>query len=144
MEIKFKRLGHGDGLDIPSYQTAGSSGMDICSALTTTIAPGGGLIVPTGFAVEVPHGYEVQVRSRSGLARQGIFVTNSPGTIDSDYRGEIGILLSNLDPARAYQIRRGDRIAQLVVTKVEHPKVLEVQDLTETKRGDGGFGSTGK
>lgn len=145
MEIKFKRLDHGEGLDLPAYQTEGSSGMDICSALTSTLPPGGGMLIPTGFAVEVPPGYELQCRSRSGLARQGVFVTNSPGTIDSDYRGEICVLLSNLDLRRTFEVRRGDRIAQLVLMQVPRAeKILEVKELSSTERGNGGFGSTGK
>lgn len=144
MEIKFKRLAHGDGLDLPSYQTDGSSGMDIQAALTVTLPPGGGTLIPTGFAVEVPEGYELQCRSRSGLARQGVFVTNSPGTIDSDYRGEVCVLLSNLDQRRTFEVRRGDRVAQLVLIQVPKATVKEVKELSETKRAEGGFGSTGK
>jgi dUTP pyrophosphatase len=98
---------------------------------------------PTGFAVEVPQGYELQVRSRSGLAKQGLFVTNSPGTIDSDYRGEICVLLSNLDPNRSYTVNRGDRIAQLVLCEVPRLSIQEVEELSSTERGEGGFGSTG-
>ena len=144
MEVKFKRLSHGDKLDLPSYQTEGSSGMDIQAALTVTLPPGGGTLIPTGFCAEVPKGYELQCRSRSGLARQGVFVTNSPGTIDSDYRGEICVLLSNLDVRRTFEVRRGDRIAQLVLCPVERAEINEVKELSETKRGEGGFGSTGK
>jgi dUTP pyrophosphatase len=143
VDIKFKRLDHGVGLPMPEYKSEGASGMDICSGLTVTLPPGGGTLIPTGFAVEVPKGYELQCRSRSGMARQGVFVTNSPGTIDSDYRGEIAVLLSNLDTRRTFEIHRGDRIAQLVLCPVEHGKPVEVKELTPTKRGEGGFGSTG-
>jgi dUTP pyrophosphatase len=143
VKIKFKRLAHGIDLPMPERQTKGSSGMDICSAMNVTIAPRGGIMIPTGFCAEVPEGYELQCRSRSGFASRGIFVTNSPGTIDADYRGEICVLLSNLTPAPC-DIQRGDRIAQLVLCKVPDYEVEEVRELSETSRGEGGFGSTGK
>lgn len=142
--IKFKRLSNGDDLPLPQYQSEGAAGMDVCSAIDVTLAPGGGVMIPTGWSVEVPAGYEIQVRSRSGLAKQGIFVTNSPGTVDSDYRGEICVLLSNLDIARSFKVKRGDRIAQLVLNEVPRFAVKEVQELSDTTRGEGGFGSTGK
>ena len=144
MEVKFKRLDHGDELDLPAYQSEGASGMDVQAAKSITIPPGGGSMIPTGFAVEVPKGYELQCRSRSGLAKQGIFVTNSPGTIDSDYRGEVCVLLSNLDLRRPFEVHRGDRIAQLVLVQVPRAKPIEVKELSQTKRGAEGFGSTGK
>jgi dUTP pyrophosphatase len=143
ISVKFKRLPHGQDLPLPGRATPGSAGMDICSAIDRTIGPSNGLLFNTGFMVEIPEGYELQVRSRSGLANSGIFVTNSPGTIDADYRGEICVLLTNLTPS-PYAIRRGDRIAQLVLNKLPEYEVKEVEKLSETKRGDGGFGSTGK
>lgn len=123
--------------------TPGSSGMDICSAIERTIRPNNGLLFNTGFSVEVPEGFELQCRSRSGLAKNGIFVTNSPGTIDADYRGEICVLLTNLTPS-PYTIRRGDRIAQLVFARIPQFEIEEVDKLSDSNRGAGGFGSTGK
>jgi dUTP pyrophosphatase len=123
--------------------TPGSAGMDIHAAMEKTIGPHNGLMFPTGFAVEVPPGFELQCRTRSGLAASGVFVTNSPGTIDSDYRGELCVLLTNLTPS-PMTIRRGDRIAQLVLNQLPEFEVEEVEELSETERGEGGFGSTGK
>lgn len=141
MEIKFKRLENFSG-DLPLYATKGSAGFDVRSTIETTLPGGGGIQIPLGFAVEIPEGYELQCRSRSGLAKEGIFVTNSPGTVDSDYRGELKVLLSNLSN-RAFSIQKGDRIAQLVLNKIEQAKIVEVEELSETERGEGGFGSTG-
>lgn len=142
-KIKFKRLPHGQDLPLPRRMTPGSSGMDICSAIERTIRPNNGLLFNTGFSVEVPEGFELQCRSRSGLAKNGIFVTNSPGTIDADYRGEICVLLTNLTPS-PYTIRRGDRIAQLVFARIPQFEIEEVDKLSDSNRGAGGFGSTGK
>lgn len=145
VEIKFQRLPHGQGLPLPSFQTPGAAGMDICAAESFKLGHGGTKLFATGFAVEVPEGYELQVRSRSGLAaKHGIFVTNGPGTIDSDYRGEIMVILSCLG-RQSHQIERGDRIAQLVLAPVVRDiKAVETEALTmNTLRGARGFGSTG-
>lgn len=139
---------------LPEFKTAGSAGMDICANLPVRshhlsdytdieILPGNVHKIPTGIYMEIPQGYECQVRSRSGLASQGICVANSPGTIDSDYRGEIGILLVN-HTNYSYFVKHGDRIAQLVFNKVEQPEFYVVDQLESTERGEGGFGSTGK
>jgi dUTP pyrophosphatase len=132
-------------LSLPSYETDGASGMDVCAALEGDylLQPGGRILVPTGLAVAIPQGYEIQVRPRSGLAvRHGVTILNAPGTIDSDYRGEIKIVLVNLGE-EPYLIKRGDRIAQLVVAPVV-TACLQVRDRLEpTRRGDGGFGHTG-
>ena len=132
-------------LPLPSYATEGASGMDICAAVSEDlrVMPGQTVLVPTGFAIELAPGFEAQVRPRSGLAiRHGITLLNSPGTIDSDYRGEIKIVLTNLgsDP---FTIHRGDRIAQMVVSRYERVQWDEVKSLKESVRGDGGFGHTG-
>ena len=131
--------------ELPGYETAGASGMDVRACLDEPVlaSPGGIVTVPTGLAFEIPFGYEIQVRPRSGLARKnGITVLNSPGTIDSDYRGELCIILINLGAA-PFTIHHGDRIAQLVVTPVLRVLLAETGSLTETDRGKGGFGSTG-
>lgn len=141
--IAMKRLPHGEGLPLPSYETEGSAGMDVRAAAAMTIAPGKRALVPTGFAMAIPRGFEVQVRPRSGLAlKKGISLPNTPGTIDSDYRGELGIILINLGE-EDFVIERGDRIAQIVVAPVQRATMVEVDDLDETVRGAGGFGSTG-
>jgi len=134
------------GLALPSYATTDSSGMDICAAIDNEIIVRHGetVLVPTGFSIEVPNGYEAQIRPRSGLAlKHGITVLNSPGTIDSDYRGEVRIILSNLG-GEEFLIRRGDRIAQMVITPVVQAEWQEVGYLEQTERGAGGFGHTGK
>lgn len=141
--IKFKRLEHGVGLPLPAYQTAGAAGMDICSAVSCAISAGDKRAVPTGFAVAVPEGWELQVRPRSGLAAKlMVTVGNSPGTIDSDYRGEIQVILFNHGKT-LFTIKRGDRIAQLVPKQAPRLEVVEVDTLDETERGEGRFGSTG-
>ena len=134
-----------DGVLIPSYQSSGSAGMDVRAHLSESlvIKPGRSVLVPTGLYLEIPSGYEVQVRSRSGLAlKNGIMVLNSPGTIDSDYRGEIKVLLINHSD-RDFIINSGDRIAQLVVSRVERALFIPADSLSDTERGEGGFGSTG-
>ena len=144
IEIKLKRLPHGDGLPLPSYATAHAAGLDIVSAESLTLAPGARHAVSTGFAIAIPHGYEVQVRPRSGLAlKHGISVLNTPGTIDSDYRGEVKVILANL-AAEPFEIVRGERIAQLVPAAVQLARFAETEDLDATTRGAGGFGSTGR
>jgi dUTP pyrophosphatase len=141
--IAIHRLPHGDGLPLPAYATSGAAGMDVVAAETLTLAPGARHAVSTGFAVAIPDGYEVQVRPRSGLAlKHGITCLNTPGTIDSDYRGEVKIILANLGNA-PFDIARGDRIAQLVPAAVLRATLSEVDSLDETARGSGGFGSTG-
>ena len=143
LRIQISRLPHGEGLPLPSYATPGAAGMDVVAAEDLDLAPGARHAVATGFRVAIPAGYEIQVRPRSGLAfNHGISVPNTPGTIDSDYRGELKVLLINhgCDP---FPIRRGDRIAQLVPAVVTVAGFDEVAELDDTDRGHGGFGSTG-
>ncbi|MFN4020258.1 MAG: dUTP diphosphatase [Erythrobacter sp.] len=141
--VQVKRLPHGAGLPLPAYATAGAAGMDVVSAEDVTIAPGARHAVATGFALAIPQGYEIQVRPRSGLAlKHAITVPNTPGTIDSDYRGELKVILINLGSA-PFAIQRGDRVAQLVLAPVVRAAWEEVAELGATERGAGGFGSTG-
>ncbi len=141
--IPLLRLPHGAGLPLPSYATDGAAGMDMVAAEDFILAPGARHAVATGFAMAIPLGFEVQVRPRSGLAlKHGITCLNTPGTIDSDYRGEVKVILANLGDA-PFPIARGDRIAQLVPAPVQRAVFNEVADLDETARGAGGFGSTG-
>ena len=141
--VRIKRLPNGAGLDLPAYATPGAAGMDVLAAEDVTIAPGQRHGVATGFAVAIPEGFEIQVRPRSGLAlRHGISVPNTPGTIDSDYRGELRIILINHSDTD-FPIARGDRIAQLVLAPVTIARWDEVEELDATARGAGGFGSTG-
>jgi dUTP pyrophosphatase len=143
IEIEVKRLPHGEGLPLPAYATSGAAGMDVVSAEDVILPSMGRHAVATGLALAIPEGYEVQVRPRSGLAlKHGISLPNTPGTIDSDYRGELKIILINLG-AEAFEIKRGDRVAQLVVAPVQIGRMVEVAELDETARGAGGFGSTG-
>ena len=148
MEIKIKRLFHGEGLPLPAYQSAGAAGLDLVAALPADapllLQPGGRALIPTGLALELPAGYEAQARPRSGLAlHHGVTVLNAPGTIDSDYRGEIGVILIN-HGEQPFEIARGARIAQLVIAPVTQARLVVVEDVAATSRGDGGFGSTGK
>ena len=143
--LKIKRLPDSEGLPLPEYQTEHAAGMDIIAAVSDdlTIGPGRWTIVPTGIAVEIPPGYEAQVRPRSGLAlKHGIGVLNSPGTIDADYRGEVGVILINHGP-EPFVVRRGDRIAQMVLGRVCRAVVEVTEELSSTVRHDGGFGHTG-
>ena len=141
--VRIKRLPHGHGLDLPRYATEGAAGMDVLSAEDVTIAPGARHAVATGLSVAIPAGYEIQVRPRSGLAlKHGISAPNAPGTIDSDYRGELKVILIN-HGGEPFAIRRGDRVAQLVLAPVTQAAWDEVETLDETARGAGGFGSTG-
>jgi len=141
--VAILRLPHGDGLPLPAYATDGAAGMDVCAVEDVELAPGGRHAVATGFALAIPEGYEIQVRPRSGLAfKHGISVPNAPGTIDSDYRGELKVLLIN-HGQETFSIARGDRVAQLVLAPVTRAAFTEVDDLDETARGAGGFGSTG-
>ncbi len=144
--VRFRRLDHAGGLPLPAPASPGAAGLDLRAAIDGEVAlsPGRRLVVPTGFAVALPPGHEGQVRPRSGLAaRHGVTVINAPGTIDSDYRGEIQVALVNLGD-EPLVLRRGDRIAQLVVAPVAAVVVEEVAELAGTERGDGGFGSTGR
>ena len=145
IQIKFRRLrGNGD-LPLPRYETEGAAGMDLRAAveIPVTLNPGEIKLIPTGLSVSIPPGYEAQVRPRSGLALKfGIGLVNSPGTIDSDYRGEIGVILVNWGSA-PFTISRGDRIAQMIISKVYQAEILQVDLLDETNRGPGGFGHSG-
>lgn len=142
--IALKRLPHGEGLPLPAYATDGAAGMDVVAAEAATIPPGARAPIATGFAIAIPAGFEVQVRPRSGLAlKHGITCLNTPGTIDSDYRGEVKIVLINLGE-EPFVIARGDRIAQLVPAPVQRAILDEVDTLDKTDRGTGGFGSTGR
>jgi dUTP pyrophosphatase len=143
VKVEVKRLPHGGGLPLPAYATSGAAGMDVVSAESVTIAPGARHAVATGLAMAIPAGYEIQVRPRSGLAlKHGITVPNTPGTIDSDYRGELKVILINLG-LEPFVIVRGDRVAQLVLAPVVQAAWSEVAELDATERGEGGFGSTG-
>jgi dUTP pyrophosphatase len=145
IRVELLRVGaRGEPLPLPSYATPGSAGLDLRADVEVALQPGERKLVPTGLSLALPPGYEGQVRPRSGLAlKQGLTCLNSPGTIDSDYRGEVGVILIN-HGQQAVQVRRGDRIAQLVVARVERAEVVLVEELASTARGDGGFGHTGK
>jgi dUTP pyrophosphatase len=144
IQINLKRLPHGEGLPLPRYATQHAAGMDVVAAETVTLAPGARMAIATGFAVAIPAGYEIQVRPRSGLAlKHGVTCLNTPGTIDADYRGEVKVILANLGD-EPFHVARGERIAQLVPAAVQHATFLEVAELDETARGQGGFGSTGR
>jgi dUTP pyrophosphatase len=141
--VRIKRLPHGEGLEFPKYATAGAAGMDVLAAEDVTLAPGARHAVATGLALAIPEGFEVQVRPRSGLAlKHGISVPNTPGTIDSDYRGELKVIMIN-HGSEPFAIARGDRVAQLVLAPVTRAAWEEVAELDKTSRGAGGFGSTG-
>jgi len=143
--IPLRRLPHGEGLPLPAYATASSAGVDLMAAVAADVVlpPGGRALIPTGIAIALPDGVEAQVRPRSGLAlKHGITVLNAPGTIDADYRGEVGVILINLAQA-PFTIRRGERIAQMVVAPCGQAQWHTVDALPESMRGDGGFGSTG-
>lgn len=142
--IRLRRLPHGHDLPLPAYATAGAAGMDVVAAEEVELAPGARHAVATGFAIAIPDGYEVQVRPRSGLAlKYGITCLNTPGTIDSDYRGEVKVILANLGD-QPFRVVRGERIAQFVPAAVTRADVIEVDTLDDTARGTGGFGSTGR
>ncbi|KTT76696.1 dUTP diphosphatase [Sphingomonas endophytica] len=144
IRIAVRRLPHGRDLPLPAYATPGAAGMDVVAAEDVTLAPGARHAVATGFAMAIPSGYEVQVRPRSGLAlKYGITCLNTPGTIDSDYRGELKVILANLGDA-PFAVVRGERIAQLVPAPVQTATLTEVDALDDTERGAGGFGSTGR
>ncbi|HEX8225511.1 MAG TPA: dUTP diphosphatase [Allosphingosinicella sp.] len=144
IDIEVKRLSHGEGLPLPAYATEHAAGLDVVAAEDLTLAPGGRHAVATGFAIAIPNGFEVQVRPRSGLAlKHGVTCLNTPGTIDSDYRGEVKVILANLG-TEPFEVRRGERIAQLVPAPVLRADFREVDKLDSTARGAGGFGSTGR
>lgn len=144
IDIRIKRLPHGEGLPLPAYATEHAAGLDMVAAEDVELAPGQRLTVATGFALAIPHGYEIQVRPRSGLAlKHGITCANAPGTIDSDYRGELKIILVN-HGTEPFAVRRGERIAQIVPAPVLQARFEEVAELDDTARGEGGFGSTGR
>ena len=144
IEIQLRRLPHGEGLPLPAYASAGAAGLDIVAAESVNLSPGARHPVATGFAIAIPDGFEVQVRPRSGLAfHHGVTCLNTPGTIDSDYRGEIKVILIN-HGSEPFAIRRGERIAQLVPSAVTRAAPREVDALDETARGAAGFGSTGR
>jgi len=144
IRIAINRLPHGEGLPLPGYASHGAAGMDVVSAEDVTLAPGERHAVATGFAIAIPAGHEVQVRPRSGLAmKHGITCLNTPGTIDEDYRGEVKVILANLG-SEPFEVKRGERIAQLVPAVVTKAEFDEVDSLDETHRGAGGFGSTGR
>lgn len=143
--LKLRRVGQrGPPLPLPAYASAGAAGLDLRADEACSLAPGERRLVPTGLALELPEGHEGQVRPRSGLAlRHGIGMVNAPGTVDHDYRGEVGVLLVNLG-REPFEVQRGERIAQLVVAPVARVEVALVEELSETGRGTGGFGSTGR
>jgi dUTP pyrophosphatase len=143
--LRIQRLPHAAELPLPSYETAGAAGMDLRAAVPhdLTLAPGARLAVPTGLIMEIPQGFEGQVRPRSGLAlKHGVTCLNAPGTIDCDYRGEVKVILANLG-TEPFTVTRGMRIAQLVIAPVARAEIVEAGELTESARGEGGFGSTG-
>ena len=146
--VRVERLAHAEGLPLPAYETSGSAGMDLRAAVAEdaplTLAPGARALVPTGLKIALEAGFEAQVRPRSGLAlKHGLTCLNSPGTIDSDYRGEVGVILIN-HGQEPFVIRRGERIAQMVIARHEQAEMVEAETLDETARGAGGFGSTGR
>ncbi len=148
IKVEIRQLPHGEGLALPAYQSADAAGLDLLAAVPETapliLLPGEHALVPTGLAVALPAGYEAQVRPRSGLAaRHAVTVLNSPGTIDADYRGEISVILINHGDA-PFAIRRGERIAQMVIAPVVRADLVPVASLSTTNRGSGGFGSTGR
>ncbi|MDI6870049.1 MAG: dUTP diphosphatase [Bacillota bacterium] len=146
VRLRVERLPHAEGLPLPQYMSPGASGMDLMAAVRkpVTLAPGERCLIPTGLRLALPPGYEGQVRPRSGLAlRHGVTCLNSPGTIDADYRGEVAVILVNLGD-QPFTVQRGERIAQLVVVRVEQAEWEEVRELDPTARGEGGFGHTGE
>jgi dUTP pyrophosphatase len=148
IKIDIRRLPHGEGLVLPAYQSAHAAGLDLLAAVPKAspviLSPGHRALVPTGLTIALPSGYEAQVRPRSGLAsKHGVTVLNAPGTIDADYRGEIGVLLINHGDV-PFTIRRGERIAQMVIASVVRAELVLAESLSATERGGGGFGSTGR
>ncbi|MCX5725594.1 MAG: dUTP diphosphatase [Candidatus Saganbacteria bacterium] len=145
MKIKVKVLPHGKGLPLPKYMSEHAAGMDLIAAVNpeVIIPPGEWKLVPTGISIALPEGYEAQVRPRSGLAlKQGVSILNTPGTVDADYRGEVGVILMNHSKENLI-VKRGDRIAQMIINQIEHAAIEEVDELPGSDRGAGGFGHTG-
>lgn len=145
LKLQIKKLPHGQDLPLPRYMSELAAGMDLYAAVNSEliIPPGEWKLVPTGLAIALPGGYEAQVRPRSGLAlKQGVSILNTPGTVDADYRGEVGVILMN-HSKQDLVIKRGDRIAQMIINKIERLELEEVSDLSSTDRGAGGFGHTG-
>ncbi len=143
LEIAVQKL-HAD-VKMPAYAHEGDAGLDLYSTINHTLQPGERVLIPTGLKMAIPHGYEGQVRPKSGLAlKHGLTVLNTPGTVDAPYRGEVGVILINLDPKTPYEIKKGEKVAQMVFAKVKHAEFLETAGLTATTRGEGGYGSTGK
>lgn len=143
LEIAVQKLA--PEVKLPGYAHEGDAGLDLYSTIDHVLQPGARILVPTGLKMAIPHGYEGQVRPKSGLAlKHGITVLNTPGTVDAPYRGEVGVILINLDPKAAYEIKKGEKVAQMVFNKVEYASFTEAAELTDTTRGAGGFGSTGK
>jgi dUTP pyrophosphatase len=147
IHVALHRLEHGEGLSLPAYESEAAAGMDLAAAIDEgppeILEPSQRVLIPTGFSMELPSGYEAQIRPRSGLAfKHGVTVLNAPGTIDADYRGEVKVLLVNLGN-EPFQIERGMRIAQMVIQPVSHATLVEVGELSDSSRGSGGFGSTG-
>ncbi|KAF0124948.1 MAG: dut [Elusimicrobia bacterium] len=143
LEITVQKLA--EGARIPAYAHEGDAGVDLYSAVDKVLQPGERALIPTGLKMAIPHGYEGQVRPKSGLAlKHGLTVLNTPGTVDAPYRGEVGVILVNLDPKTPYEIKKGEKVAQMVFNKVEYAYFTEAKELAETTRGAGGFGSTGK
>jgi dUTP pyrophosphatase len=145
--VRLLRVPHGEGLPLPTYHSEHAAGLDVVAGVPehapVELAPGVRALIPTGFALELPVGFEAQLRPRSGVAlRSGVTILNSPGTIDADYRGEVKVMLVNLG-SEPFTVRRGERIAQLVVARIEHVRIEPVSELGGTTRGEGGFGSTG-
>jgi dUTP pyrophosphatase len=148
VKVEIRQLPHGEGLPLPAYQSADAAGLDLLAAVPEStplmLSPGQRALVPTGLSIALPPGYEAQIRPRSGLAaKHGITVLNAPGTVDADYRGEVSVLLINHGDA-AFQIRRGERIAQMIVAAVARAELVPASSLSATGRGEGGFGSTGR
>ncbi|MCX5787697.1 MAG: dUTP diphosphatase [Elusimicrobia bacterium] len=143
IEVKVQRLD--PAVPLPRYAHEGDAGVDLYAARDLTVGPGARVLVPTGLKMAIPRGYEGQVRPKSGLAlKHGITVLNTPGTVDAPYRGEVGVIVINHDPVAAYEIKKGEKIAQMVFSRVECASLCEVQELDSTPRGAGGYGSTGK
>ncbi|MBN3032933.1 MAG: dUTP diphosphatase [Candidatus Saganbacteria bacterium] len=146
LKVQVKVLPHGEGMPLPKYMSGHAAGMDLYAAVKAdfTIPSGEWKLVPTGLSMAIPEGYEAQVRPRSGLAlKQGVSVLNTPGTVDADYRGEVGVILMNHSKT-GLVVKRGDRIAQMIINKIERIEFEEVEELPESGRGSGGFGHTGK
>jgi dUTP pyrophosphatase len=143
LEIAVQKLAA--DVKMPAYAHEGDAGLDLYSTINHTLQPGERVLIPTGLKMAIPHGYEGQVRPKSGLAlKHGLTVLNTPGTVDAPYRGEVGVILINLDPKTPYEVKKGEKVAQMVFNKIEYATFTEAADLTATTRGEGGFGSTGK